>query len=315
SNIRGDVLAYQQQDAAAAEAYKQALQELASFSVSTMASAEELASIRGRSLGGMAMLSLFAGDAAQAEELYRQVIGILLPALGEAHPDSIWAMISWGSAAYANQDLETAREAWERVLRTAERVLGTGNTEVATIKSNLGRLELETGNYLVAESLLADALRIDREHRAEDFDDLSFTLYNLALALWALDQPAEATPLLQEAQRIASNSGHRMLGPILLAQAELACSAGPSESGIALAGEGLEQVQQHHGESDWRFDQALLVQAYCRASLQSPVPDEVAHDAACRLLQRWPNDGWFHQQVLRLGAAIQPVANFEGCGA
>jgi Tfp pilus assembly protein PilF len=317
NNIRGDVLAYQQQDTAAAAAYQQALQDLDSAATGNgnLASAEELASIRGRSLGGMGLLSLFAGDAAQAEELYRQVIGILLPALGEAHPDSIWAMVSWGSAAYANQDLETAREAWERVLRTAERVLGTGNTEVATIKSNLGRLELETGNYLVAESLLADALRIDREHRAEDFDDLSFTLYNLALARWSLDQPAEASLLLEVGQRIASKSGHRMLGPILLAQAELACSGAQAEVGFDLASQGLEQVRQHHGESDWRFDQALLVQAYCRASPQSPVTDEVAHDAACRLMHRWPDDGWFHQQALRLGAAVKPVANFESCGS
>lgn len=313
SNIRGDVLAYQQQDAAAAEAYELALRELASSSVRTMTSADELASIRGRSLGGKALLSLFAGDAAQAEVLYRQVIDILLSVMGEAHPDSIWAMISWGSAAYASGDLTTARSAWEQVLQTAELVLGAENTEVATIKSNLGRLELETGNYPVAESLLADALRIDREHRAEDFDDLSFTLYNLALARWALDQPAEAVLLLEEAQGIASSSGHRMLGPILLAQAEMECSAGQADAGIVLAGQGLDQVRQHHGESDWRFDQALLVQAYCRASQRSPVMDELAHAAACRLLQRWPDAGWFHGQALRLGSAIQPMADIESC--
>ncbi len=310
SNIQGDVLAYQQQDAQALEAYQLALEQLAEADVSA---AEVAASVKGRSLGGMALLSLFAGDADRAQQLYGEVIDILVPAFGEAHPDSIWAMISWGSAAYANNDPEVARDAWERVLRTAERVLGTANTEVATIKSNLGRLELESGNYLVAESLLADALRIDREHRVEDFDDLSFTLFNLALARWALDQLAEASALLEEGARIAGSAGHRMLGPILIARAELACAAGDPERGLELVNDGLEQVRQHHGETDWRYDQGLLVQAYCRSLLDDSVADDSARGAACRLLERWPDPGWFNQQALRLGAALQLNADSGNC--
>lgn len=322
SNIRGDVLAYQQQDAAAAKAYQQALDELTivASDTSTMASAEELASIRGRSLGGMGLLSLFAGDADRAETLYQQVIEILLPALGEAHPDSIWAMISWGSAAYANGDLTTARSAWERVLQTAEKVLGTNNTEVATIKSNLGRVYLESGNYQQAAALLDAALQIDREHRAEEFDDLSFTLHNLALAEWALadwtvGEGTEAMKLLDEGAHIARSTGHRMLGPILLAQAEIACAGGDGETGVRLAQEGLEQVLQQHGEADWRYDQGVLMLAYCKSVSAQPSDAVATHDAACRLLHRWPDEGYFQQQALRLGAALQPEAEFGICDA
>ncbi len=313
SNIRGDVLAYQQQDAAAAEAYQQALRELTNASVSSGSSVEELASIRGRSLGGMAMLSLFAGDAAKAEELYAEVINSLLPVFGEAHPDSIWAMISRGAAAYANNDMTTAHSAWQQVLLTAEKVLGESNTEVATIKSNLGRLHLESGNYQEAATLLHAALEIDREHRSESFDDLSFTLHNLALAEAALGKLEAAHTLLEEGFVIARSSGHRMLGPILLAQADFACSAGQAEAGLELAKLGLEKVAEQHGESDWRFDQGLLINAYC-SKLSGDASDSASgKDAACRLLQRWPDDGWFHQQALRLGAALQPEADSEIC--
>jgi len=309
SNVRGDVLAYQEQDVAAAEAYEQALQELDE----ARGGAEELVSARSRSLGGMALLSLFAGDAGKAEELYAEVIAILLPALGEAHPDSIWAMISWGAAAYANNDRATAQSAWQQVLLTAEKVLGDSNTEVATIKSNLGRLHLESGNYPEAVKLLLAALEIDREHRSEAFDDLSFTLHNLALAEAALGRQEEANRLLQEGLEIARSTGHRMLGPILLAQADFACATGQAEAGLESVQEGLDQVLQQHGESDWRYDQGLLIKAYCNKLIGDADDSFKGQEAACRLLQRWPDHGWFHQQALRLGAALQPEVDSVIC--
>ncbi len=309
SNIRGDVLAYQQQDLAALESYQLALQELAIASVG----AEESASVRSRSLGGMALLSLFTGDTANAQKLYSEVIAILLPVFGDAHPDSIWAMISWGSAAYANGDLATARKAWEQALQTAQKVLGPANTEVATIKSNLGRLNLESGDYTTAVALLSEALSIDREHRSADFDDLSFTLHNLALAQWALGNRTEATALLDEALNIAELSGHRMLGPILLAQAELACSSGEAESGLELAHKGLEQVVQQHGDADWRHDQGQLMLAYCQAALGADADKSFAKDAACRLLKRWPEAGYFREQAERLSAGLNEKSGELEC--
>ena len=85
------------------------------------------------------------------------------------------------------------------------------------------------------------------------------------------------------------------------------------EAGLALAEQGLENVAEQHGESDWRFDQGLLVKAYCSKLSGDAADSSEGKDAACRLLQRWPDDGWFHQQALRLGAAIQPVADIKGC--
>ena len=305
SNIRGDVLAYQEQDTAAADAYRQAIEQLGDAN----GSAEEHASVRGRSLGGVAMLSLFAGDAASAQALYAEVVDLLLPVLGAAHPDSIWAMVSLGAAAYANGDLTTARSTWEQVLMTAERVLGESNTEVATIKSNLGRLHLESAHYEDAARLLRAALAIDREHRSESFDDLSFTLHNLALAESALGNQQQADSLLAEGLEIARSTGHRMVGPILLAQADSACTAGQTDIGLQLAEQGLGDVADHSGESDWRFDQGLLIRAYCAAPGGKRGHSGSGKEAGRRLLKRWPDAGYFRQQAQRLLAGLEPEAD------
>lgn len=300
ANLRGDVLAYTDRPAEARAAYEEALALLDRAA----ASREEDASARARSLGGMALLSHFSGNAGEAQRLYGDAVAILVPVFGESHPDTIWAMLSWGSAAYSSGDTATAEAAWQRVLRTAREVLGDTNPEVATIKNNLGRLLLETGRYAEAEALLRDALAIDRQHRVEDFDDLAFTLHNLALTRSAQGDATEAQALLVEARDIAAQSGHRMLGPVLVALADLACSAGLGAEGLELAQQALPDIESHHGTGDWRYDQALLVAAFCAARSGAAIDRSAGFEARRRLLAHWPHDGYFRQQTLRIASAL-----------
>jgi tetratricopeptide (TPR) repeat protein len=300
-NIRGDVLSYQQQDEAAMAAYRASLDSLQQAHPSR----EQEVSSRTRSLGGIAMLQHFAGDFEQSMAGYAEVVNLLLPVLGEQHPDTIWAMVSWGSAAYSAGEVPTAREAWTRSLANATLVLGPSHPEVGTIKNNLGRLLLEGGDNLQAEAYLRESLAIDREHRSEGFDDLAFTLNNLAIARMAQGDAEEAHRLLEEARLIAEANRHRTLGPVLAALADLDCAGGQVQEGLALAGQAVSASNTDYGADDWNTQRALLVQAYCR-DLAGEKTDTVAvQQALAAIQQRWPTPNYFTQRAAAQSASIR----------
>jgi len=298
ANIRGDILSYQDQDAESMEAFQLALSTLDQATLSN----EERASIRSRSLGGLATLYLFAGDYNASQEYFAEAIRILLPVYGDMHPDTIWAMISYGSAAYENGDTQTAREVWTRTLAIAGQVFDETHPEVGTIKNNLARLQFETGNYAEAEALLRDALEVDRKHREVDFDDLSYTLNNLALVRMAQADYAEAAELWREALPIAEASGHRMHGPILIGLADVQCLNGQVERGIELSEQAVAVSEEAFSTDNWRSQRALLTRAFCRNrdvgnSGLTGIDVEEAKAALARILERWEEISFFSQRA------------------
>jgi len=293
SNIRGDVLSYLERDEEAMAAYEQALQELDRASPTR----EEEASSRSRSLGGVAVLQHFAGEYDEALHNYAEVVNILLPVYGKRHPDTIWAMVSWGSAAYSAGDVETAREAWTQSVQLAREVLGETHPEVGTIKNNLGRLLFETGDYAQAETLLREGLLIDRTHRSEGFDDLAFTLNNLALTRMAQGDNQEARTLLEEALKIAEASRHRMLGPILVGLADINCQAGDTGTGMELAQRSVVVTEAEYGEDDWRSQRALLTAAYCKHLAGQATNLKLLNQARDALHERWGPESYFSRRA------------------
>ena len=298
ANIRGDILSYKEQDSAAMEAYQSALSIIDKASLS----AGQNASIRSRSLGGVAILYHFAGDYAASQRFYAEAVNILLPVFGEMHPDTIWAMISWGSAAYSNGDTKSALEAWTRSLAIARQVLNETHPEVGTIKNNLARLLLETGEYTEAETLLRDALAVDRIHREDDFDDLAYPLNSLALVRMAQEDTGEATELWREALPIAEASGHRMLGPILAGLADVQCLGGQTEGGLEMARRSVTVNQQEFGADDWHSGRAVLTLAYClklgsEGLNMEEIDAEKAKMALAGIVDRWGEDSYFSQRA------------------
>ena len=300
ANIRGDTFSYMEQDAAAMEAYQSALNTIDAASLS----AEENASIRSRSLGGVALLYHFAGDYEASQRYYADAVNILVPVFGEMHPDTIWAMISWGSAAYSNGDTHSAREVWTRSLAIARQVFDETHPEVGTIKNNLARLLFETGEYAEAEVLLRDTLDVDRSHRNESFDDLAYPLNSLALVRMAQQDVGEATALWREALPIAEAAGHRMLGPILAGLADVLCQEGQAVSGIEMAERAVTVNQAEFGEDDWRSKRAILTLAYCRElGSQGLNVEEIDREevkmAQVVIVERWGEESYFSQRVAR----------------
>ena len=308
ANIRGDIFSYTKLDAEAMAAYQSALALLDG----AVLSREENVSIRTRSMGGIALLHQLAGDFAESQSVYSAIVDMLMPVFGEMHPDTIWAMTSWGSAAYANGDLATAQSAWSKALASARKALGEDHPEVGTIKNNLARLKFESGAYAEAETLLRDALAIDLNRRSAGFDDLAYTLNNLALVRIALGDSNEAESLLQQALPIAEASHHRMLGPILTGLADIQCRAGKA-GGLELAERAVTAGREEFGGDDWNSQRAVLTHAYCGALAGGQVDLKAVDAALCAINKRWSDQNYFSVRASeQRNAILQALAARPG---
>lgn len=294
ANIRGDILSYNEQDAGAIAQYERAL----AIIDRSVLSVEDHASIRGRSIGGIALLRYFSGDTDEAEKLFTVAVDLLVPVFGEDHPDSIWAISSQASAAYDNGNVTVAADSWNRLLVIALRVYGEGHPEIATIKNSLGLLQLQTGEFKQSEILLREAIKIDRMHRTGGFDDLTYPLNNLALVRISSGDRREAKTLLLEAMEIAKASNHFWLGMVFNNLADLHCMEHQAETGLTLSAQSLEVAGAKFGEDDWRSKRAAITHAYCRAmaGMVSDIPN--LDDLLAAIINRWGEDNLYSQRAI-----------------
>ncbi len=288
-NVRGDVLAYTEKDAQARASYQAALDAIEKAN----APPSDTVLNRTRSLSGMALLELFAGNYPKAEQGYAQVVELLKNNVGETHPDTIVAINSMGAAAYQNGDLNDARADWLRALDASKKIFDPGSPPIATVENNLGRLLLETGDLAEAEPLLRDALASDRKNNSTTFDDLAYPLYNLAFLRFAQGNRDEAATLLSEALPIAENSKHRMHGPILTTLADLHCANGQLETGEAFAERAAAINGEHAENAPWYADQALLTQKYCQALAGMKVEQDTLAPLIDALKRKWGEESPF----------------------
>ncbi len=293
-NIRGDIASYLERDAEAESYYQRALELL---NLTELPQTQRVSS-QSRAFGGLALLAHFAGDPQRSEQLYREATELLLPVFGENHPDSIWAMTSLGSAAYANGNAQLAQATWERLLPVALLVYDADHPEIATLRNSLGLLALEQGRYETARLAFEDAVRIDRLRRTERFDDLVYPLSNLALVETYEGRYEEAETLLAEAADIAFEQSHRWLGPVLTRQADLACLQGRHREGASLAHEAAAISTEEFGQDDWRTLQAKLTALYCLGQTGEVVDMEAVEANLEAILVRWGEANCYSQRAL-----------------
>ncbi len=311
ANISGDLQAYRENDVAALAAYNEAIDKLANANPSS----EEAALIRSRSVSGLGFLLHFSGDYDAADRQFLEAIELLEPVVGELHPATIQAIGTRGSNAYASGKIDVARAAWNRALSLAHRVYDENGPEIGTLKNNLGLLELEAGALSQAETLLRAALLSDRAHRSEEFDDLSYTLNNLAWTRRFQGDPAEARALWEEALPIAEKFDHPMLGPILTGLAELDCAHAAVEIGTARAQHAVAAALQHHGADHWRSAAAEMAAALCAARAGRQIELATVRSLAKRIQTRWAPTSPFHTHAESLLREIAAPARLGSSDA
>lgn len=284
SNMRGDVLTWQERDDDARAAFEVAQRLLHTLPDSRFRTQE-----LGKNRIGQATLALYAGDAVAALALFDEVLPELEQTLGPDHPLVIEAFGTKGSAAYRNQQTEAARAAWERALHSAQRVFDPDNPQIGTFKNNLGLLLFEEGDFNAAEPMLRATLESDRRHRKEDSEDLVFPLYNLGFLLRMRGDADAARELWREGVDIADARGHRMLGPLLAALGDWECELGSTETGLLLAQRAVEVLEAADDADAWRVAQARLALAFCRARHGEATSRQTVAGDMDEMRQRWPN--------------------------
>ena len=308
ANVRGDVLAYSEKDAEARASYQEALNVIERAHVAP----RDSVLARARSLSGVALLALFAGDYAQAKQGYARVVDLLEPIVGETHPDTISAISTLGSSAYQGGDVAVARAQWLRALAAARKVYDPGYAQIASIENNLGRLMLETGDLAGAEPLLRDALASDRKNNSATFDDLAYPLYNLAFLRFVQGGREEALTLLDEALPIAEKSKHRMYGPILTTLADMHCASGELVVGASFAERAVTVNREHADIAPWYADQATLTQKYCQAMAGLKVELSTLAPLVAALNKKWGEASPFAQRGLEQVHAIERKSGRAG---
>ncbi len=101
---------------------------------------------------------------------------------------------------------DEARRASTRAMGVAKTVFGEEHGKVASVSSNLGLVELDTGQYPKAKSLLEDAIAIDRKESGADAPILAVRYSILGWIERALANLDEARRLLSDAVDIGERS-------------------------------------------------------------------------------------------------------------
>ncbi len=157
-----------------------------------------------------------------AEEAFRQALAALtadnegrLPPLDRITDDDARLAVVAGNLAVAlleQDELDEARELFERALLIRRAVFGTRDTALAESLNNLAELERRTGRLERSRSLHEAALEVRREVLEAGHPDIAESLNNLGVLLRDLGELDEAAALVGEAHAIRSERlgpGHR----------------------------------------------------------------------------------------------------------
>ena len=162
------------------------------------------------------------GDQAAAEELYRDALSIL-----EKHPDDgadVRARVLGGLGLFRARQgrIEEAKTILEKALAGASAELGERDIRTASLKSCLGQIYLIQGRAPEAESLLKDAVEIQRAGSASVADRV-VSEAALGAAYTHEGRYSAAEPILQLAVEEARELGesHPTYGSALTALADL----------------------------------------------------------------------------------------------
>jgi tetratricopeptide (TPR) repeat protein len=304
ANVRGDVLSFLERDAEARLAYQSALDLLAASSLDATVGLP----LKAHGLYGLAQLAMFDGRHDEAESRFAEAVELLVSVLGERHPRTITAVLTRGTNAFEAGLVAQARSHWTQALSAATLVYNPDSPQLGTLNNNLGRLELEAGRLELAEPLMRAALRSDRLHRSETFDDLAFPLANLGIVRFMQGDHEEAGKVLREALTIAEPQGHRALGVIRNHLADLECTDGLATAGLGLAELAIADAIRTHGADDWRVRQARITREYCvaMAGTEEGADLESAQRDVQALLARQNEDSPFGMRARQqLGIILQ----------
>jgi len=139
-----------------------------------------------------------AGQAAQAEPLFRQCGRVLHRILGAEHPDTLTSMTNLAETLRAQGDHTGARALQEEVLEIERRILGAEHPATMTSMNNLAGTLWAQGDHAGARMLQEEALEVRLRILGAAHPDTLISMSNLAGTVWMQVDHAEARALQEE---------------------------------------------------------------------------------------------------------------------
>ena len=208
-------------------------------------------------------------DAAASEEHLREALGII----EKTGPMDLHAhiLVTLGNSAYWREDLETARELYDRGLAMRRQQFGSEHLDVANSIFALAVVDIDEGEYTRARERLLEALEIERKLRGPRSRQVARGLDGLAATENALGNAEEARRLYIEAQGILRElfpGGHPKLAEVTGDLAALV----KNTNGCAAALEQLEDAVAAWGNVSSRPVRSVALRelAECKVELGDP---------------------------------------------
>jgi tetratricopeptide (TPR) repeat protein len=176
-------------------------------------------------LRNLAVLEFMNGDHASAITTFEEVLALQTGLLGEEHPDIANALHNLAAAHSGMDDVERAREMYERELAVVESQLGPNDIAVAPPLQGLAMLAAKAGHHDEALALLLRSLVIEKATHGADHPIVAESLCRLGEVEMHRAEPAQALDYHRRALAIEEQQGAddlRLLRPLVgVATAEL----------------------------------------------------------------------------------------------
>ncbi|MBI4904634.1 MAG: serine/threonine protein kinase [Acidobacteria bacterium] len=160
-------------------------------------------------LNQLAVLYLEAGQADEAEKLFREILETRSRILGPLHPDTLASMSELGNFCFRRTRFEEARELLRRSAEGMESVLGPGHPVTLAILNNLPKVYIHCGDYAQAIAIRLRILEGERKLRGPDHPATLVTAGNLAGAYRSSGNFAAAVKLGED----SLEGMRRVMGP------------------------------------------------------------------------------------------------------
>ncbi len=253
-----------------------------------------------RDLEAIGLDHLAEGELDLARPFFLRALPLRLQFEGPLSPSLIDIYNALGTIAYARHELPAAERYFRGNLAVDRKVLGPEHPDVATTMNNLARVLIEQRRHREAKPLLQQALSIALKQRGDTHPDMAFVFANLAIASRHTGQLPEAATLFEQSIAAARQNEHRILGPSLADLAEIRCSTGRAEEGMALLNEAARLTAADYPDKPWR--QAWLENVRGECLIQQGARRDGAKriaDSSRVILREWPRGTLFANEAER----------------
>jgi tetratricopeptide (TPR) repeat protein len=253
-----------------------------------------------RDLEALGRNFLYGGDLGKARPFFLRALSLRRQFEGQLSPSVSDNLNSLGEIAYARRELRDAERYFRGNLAIDEKVLGSGHPDTAKTMNNLARALIEQRRHGEARPLLQQALAIARKQQGDGHPDMAFMFANLAIASRHTGQRREAETLFKQAIAVARQNEHRILGPSLADLAEIRCSGGRADEGMALLDEAARVTAADYPDKPWRLAWVENIRGECLIR-QGRRPDGVKRiaDSSKVILREWPRGTLFANEAER----------------